>query len=327
MPQPSYLQTLARRAESDLPLLMPPRSVLLSRRESPLSRVDMPLMPELADEVVPVRLPSPDKETVISPQQQFPVAPLREAASLPSRSSTDSDNPPPLSVPSRVELPGEIKTAPVLSEMSFVSSPVQPALQQPGYLAPQPTTSVTQPLQSSDSSAALPDLSAQIPDLAPENSVPQSRSYLQTAARILTSKPSSAHPSVSSAETVAPEVPLAFPSVPSTETVVPEAPATATAVSKVSESVVVLQPLQNNPVAKNTSPNSQNLDLLSHSDRRPSRSPTPPPPANSVHIGTIDIHITPPPTPAIQPVATTPKPVALGPLARGFTSSFGLRQG
>jgi hypothetical protein len=100
-----------------------------------------------------------------------------------------------------------------------------------------------------------------------------------------------------------------------------------TVVSKVSESVVILQPPRNNSVAKSNSPNSQNVDLRSHSDRQASRSPTPPPPANSVHIGTIDIHITPPPTPAIQPVATAPKPVALSPLARGFTSSFGLRQG
>lgn len=48
---------------------------------------------------------------------------------------------------------------------------------------------------------------------------------------------------------------------------------------------------------------------------------------NTVHIGSIDIHITSPPTPPIQSVATTSKPVDLSPLARGFTSSFGLRQG
>ncbi len=50
--------------------------------------------------------------------------------------------------------------------------------------------------------------------------------------------------------------------------------------------------------------------------------------ANTVHIGSIDVHIMPPPLPPVQP--TTPTPAVKSspsPLSRGFTSSFGLRQG
>jgi hypothetical protein len=289
MPKPSYLQTIARRANSDLPVLMPPRSVLPSRRESSLSQVDGPLLPDPADELVPARLPNPGNETVRSSQQPLLVAPLQETA-LPPRSSLDRAPSPPLSVPSRVELPDEIKATPVWSDSSSVNPVVQPP--PPSNPDPQPTTSVPQFLQSSDSVASLP----------------QARSYLQTNARVRTSEPGSPLPSVSSIETV-----------------VSEASTPETATPQVSESVVLLQPPRNHSVAPSTRPNHQNTNLPTPLDQRPLRSLTPP--GNTVHIGTIDIHITPPPTPALQPAATAPKPAALSSLSRGFTSSFGLRQG
>ena len=45
-----------------------------------------------------------------------------------------------------------------------------------------------------------------------------------------------------------------------------------------------------------------------------------------VHIGSVDIHITPAATPIAPPVARTSPPVARTVISRGFTSSFGLRQ-
>lgn len=309
MPQPSYFQTIARRAKSHLPLLMPPRSVLPSRRESPLSQVEVPLMPELPVELRPMQSSSPVKGTTISPQQQFPGTPLQDVAVLPPRSPTDGFNTTPLSLSSGVDLPQEIKAAPVIPEMSSVSPVVKSSLQQPSKLAPQPTTSVTQPLQSSVLSATLPDSSATA-DITQVTSVPKARSYLQTAARTLTPEPGSTVPSPSSAETATLQTTAAETNVPN-----------------VSESVVILQPPRNNPVATISSPDTQNFDLLPPSDRRASHFPIATSTGNTVHIGTIDIHITPPPTPPIQPVATAPKPVSLTPLARGFTSGFGLRQG
>jgi hypothetical protein len=47
---------------------------------------------------------------------------------------------------------------------------------------------------------------------------------------------------------------------------------------------------------------------------------------NRVHIGSVDIHITPAATPIAPPVARTSPPVARTLISRGFTSSFGLRQ-
>lgn len=291
MPQPSYLQTIARRAKSPLPLLMPPRL--------PLSRVDVPLMPELPDESRPVQSSSLVKGTTLSPQQQFPGTPVQEVAVLSPRSLTDGFNTTSPPLPAGGDLPQEIRAAPVSSEMSSVSPVVKSSLQQPNKLALHPTTSVTQTLQSSDLSATLPDSSA-MSDRAQVTSVPKARSYLQTAARIPTSEPNSTFSSVSSTEIDAPDV---------------------------SESRVILQSPRNHAVTKSSNPDNPNIDLRLHSDRRSSRSPTATSTANSVHVGTIDIHITPPPTLPIQPVATAPKPVALSPLARGFTSGFGLRQG
>ena len=50
------------------------------------------------------------------------------------------------------------------------------------------------------------------------------------------------------------------------------------------------------------------------------------PEGSRVHIGSVDIHITPAATPIAPPVARTSPPVARTVISRGFTSSFGLRQ-
>jgi len=47
---------------------------------------------------------------------------------------------------------------------------------------------------------------------------------------------------------------------------------------------------------------------------------------NTVHIGSIDVHIMPPPVAPVQPTKPAVKS-SPSPLSRGFTSSFGLRQG
>jgi hypothetical protein len=49
------------------------------------------------------------------------------------------------------------------------------------------------------------------------------------------------------------------------------------------------------------------------------------PATNGVHIGKVDIHLQPPPLP--QPAVHAVAPPTRGPLALGFVSSFGLRQG
>ena len=48
---------------------------------------------------------------------------------------------------------------------------------------------------------------------------------------------------------------------------------------------------------------------------------------NSVRIGSIDIHISPPPAPVVKPPARPRAPIAAAAMSRGFTSSFGLNQG
>jgi hypothetical protein len=50
------------------------------------------------------------------------------------------------------------------------------------------------------------------------------------------------------------------------------------------------------------------------------------PQRSTIHIGAIDIQITPPPV-APKPAATRPPATSTGSLSRGFTSGFGLRQG
>lgn len=59
----------------------------------------------------------------------------------------------------------------------------------------------------------------------------------------------------------------------------------------------------------------------------PTPSPSLTPKGNTVHIGSIDIHIVPPPTAPPKVTPTVSKPVSTSSLSRGFTSSFGLRQG
>ena len=51
------------------------------------------------------------------------------------------------------------------------------------------------------------------------------------------------------------------------------------------------------------------------------------PKGNNIHIGSIDIQITPPPTPPAKVVPKVSRPALTSALSRGFTSSFGLRQG
>jgi hypothetical protein len=58
----------------------------------------------------------------------------------------------------------------------------------------------------------------------------------------------------------------------------------------------------------------------------PARLGDAPPEGNKVHIGSVDIHITPPATPPPQPAARQSPSVNRTVISRGFTSSFGLRQ-
>lgn len=48
---------------------------------------------------------------------------------------------------------------------------------------------------------------------------------------------------------------------------------------------------------------------------------------NSIRIGSIDIHISPPPAPVVKPPARPRAPITAAAMSRGFTSSFGLNQG
>lgn len=278
MPQSSYLQTIARRGKSHLPVLMPPRS--------PLSRIEVPLMPEVADESIPIQPPSePANRVVVSPQQQPSSTQMKQVPSLLPPSPVDAATTAPAQVPSSIELPQEIQATSVLSKTSSVSPAVQNS-QQKTSLTVQPTTPVTHSIPAPEELAQLPNRSGQSSNFAPVTPVPKPRSYLAKAATSLMLKTSPKVSKVASPQIASPEV---------------------------SESVVILQAPQNDSAR-------QKFD-------RPPRSSTATAQGNTVHIGTIDIHIAPLPTPPIKPVATAPKPVALSPLTRGFTSSFGLRQG
>lgn len=290
---PSYLQTIARRAKIHLPMLMPPRS--------PLSRTEFPLISEPPNEPMPVQPSDPLGATAISTEQHPPTISRREMPSLLPQPPMGAIGSPALSqVPLKVELPNEFKAAPSSSETRSISSVALPSKQHSTHLNPQDAapnvTPEAQPIRSLDRSVQIHD--------APTSSLSQPRSYLQTAARLLTPETLPTLPIVSSAETSVPK---------------------ASDASKVSESVVTLQPPRNNSGSRSTRAESQNINLLARSDLPPSRSQTTNSPANTVHIGTIDIHIAPPPSPPIQPVATAPK--LSSPLARGLTSAFGLRQG
>ena len=264
---------------------------LLMPPRSPLTRADVPLSFDLPSKSISVQPSDSVGRRLFSPEQLWPSVEAGLAAVSP--------------VPLEADRLNEPKAAPVFTEVSSVSSIVLSSPQQPTSLTPPDSTPNPipriQPVQS-------PDRSVQMSDVAPVASDPQPRSYLQKAARILTPEPNLAFSSGSSAQTVAPAVPDKTIAVP-----------------KVSESVVTLQPPRHDSASRSSSVKSQNVDLLPRLDQRPSRTPTTALPANSVHIGTIDIHIASPPP--IQPILTAPKPVNIGPLARGFTSGFGLRQG
>ena len=318
MPQSSYLQTIARRGKSDLPLLMPPRS--------PLSRIESPQTPEVADESIPVQPPSEPANRVVVSSEQQPSIQMKQV-----RSPVDSATTPPARLPSSIEVPQEIQATSVLSQTSSVSPAVQNS-QQKTSLTVQPTTPVTHSIPAPEELSQLPNRSSgQSSNFAPVTTVPKPRSYLAKAATSLMLKTSPKVSKEASPETASPEVSksvvihskvskAASPEIASPEvsesvvihSKVSKAASPEIASPEVSESVVILQVPQNDSARQKF-------------DRPPQSTATAQ--GNTVHIGTIDIHIAPPPTPPIQPVATAPKPVALSPLARGFTSSFGLRQG
>jgi hypothetical protein len=307
MPQSSYLQTIARRGKSPLPVLMPPRS--------PLSRIEVPLTAEVADESIPVQPPSePANRVVVSPQQQ-PSIQMKQV-----RSPVDSATTSPARLPSSIEVPQEIQATSVLSQTSSVSPAVQNSPQKTS-LTVQPTTPVTHSIPAPEELSQLPNRSGQSSNFALVTT-PKPRSYLAKAATSLMLKTSPKVSKAASPETASPEGSESVvihskvskaASPEGSESVVIHSKVSKTASPEVSESVVILQVPQNDSAR-------QKFD-------RPPRSSTATAQGNTVHIGTIDIHIAPPPTPPIQPVATAPKPVAVSPLARGFTSSFGLRQG
>ena len=295
MPQSSYLQTIARRGKSDLPLLMPPRS--------PLSRIESPQTPEVADESIPVQPPSEPANRVVVSSEQQPSIQMKQV-----RSPVDSATTPPARLPSSIEVPQEIQATSVLSQTSSVSPAVQNS-QQKTSLTVQPTTPVTHSIPAPEELSQLPNRSSgQSSNFAPVTTVPKPRSYLAKAATSLMLKTSPKVSKEASPETASPEVSKSVV----IHSKVSKAASPEIASPEVSESVVILQVPQNDSARQKF-------------DRPPQSTATAQ--GNTVHIGTIDIHIAPPPTPPIQPVATAPKPVALSPLARGFTSSFGLRQG
>jgi hypothetical protein len=312
MPQPSYLQTIARRGKSPLPVLMPPRS--------PLSRIEVPLTAEVADESIPVQSPSePANRVVVSPQQQASIQ-MKQA-----RSPVDSATTAPARLPSSIEVPQEIQATPVLSQRSSVSPAVQ-NFQQKTSLTVQPTTPVTHSIPAPEELSQLPTRSGQSSNFAPVTSVPKPRSYLAKAATSLMLKTSPKVSKEASPEIASPEV---------SESVVIHSKVSKEASPEASESVVIHSKVSKAASPEIASPEvsesvvilqvPQNDSARQKFDRPPQSTATAQ--SNTVRIGTIDIHIAPPPTPPIQPVATAPKPVALSPLARGFTSSFGLRQG
>jgi hypothetical protein len=330
MPQSSYLQTIARRGKSPLPVLMPPRS--------PLSRIESPLTAEVAHESIPVQPPSePANRVVVSPQQQ-PSIQIKQV-----RSPVDSATTAPARLPSSIEVPQEIQATSVLSQTSSVSPAVENS-QQKTSLTVQPTTPVTHSLPAPEDLAQLPNRSGQSSNFAPVTTVPKPRSYLAKAATSLMLKTSpkvskAASPEGSESVVIHSKVSKeASPEVSESVVIhskVSKAASPEIASSEVSESVVIHSKVSKAASPEIASPEvsesvvilqvPQNDSARQKFDRPPQSTATAQ--SNTVHIGTIDIHIAPPPTPPIQPVATAPKPVALSPLARGFTSSFGLRQG
>lgn len=259
MPQSSYLQTIARRAKSHLPVLMPPRA--------PLSRLGVPLMSEPPDELPPSESSQPINRATIFSRQTSPAIPQKERPSVPSQPFKD------------------------LPQGTVIPSPqreqANPALLQP--TAPETSASLENSANSAPEDAATqpgksPLSPAQVANSAPASLTSKPRSYLQTTAKISTLETRS----------------------PATEPL---------------ESIVVLQPPDRHVGSEMPAFRPPHANQPS----RPSAAATSQ--ANTVHIGTIDIHIAPPPAPPIQSRVTGPKPAAPASLARGFTSSFGLRQG
>jgi hypothetical protein len=251
MPQSTYLQTIARRGKSPLPVLTPPRS--------PLFRLDAPLMADPPD-------------SAAASESASPISSATGFSRQPSSASSQSAMPSTPLQPSHTLLPEAGLASPQ-------GMGVESGLMQPGSPKP-PETSI----YSASEAAVIPSVSPPLPPTRATHVAPaflpiKPRSYLQTTAQIST-----------------PEL---------------SAPATETLTSR-----VVLRP-----------PDRRGSSETPAKEHLPAELPSHPSPANTVHIGTIDIHIAPPPAPPLQSRAAGAKPAALAPLSRGFASPFGLRQG
>jgi len=320
MPKSSYFQTIARHAKPDSPRLQPPRSLPSRIEVSQLSDFLTPPVFEPLESSVsrlpPVRSLKADPNTISSAQalsspplldeaaQSLPVLIPTFNAASPSRQLATPESPSWEEVTPRDHPSAKSsRSAPTLEDSNektgTIASVPPPVSQLPE------AASVSRVAPSVEQNLAVP-VAGSFPPSA-STPVTQRRSYLQAAIRIAPLELGS----TSSQSSKAAMVPVALIS--------------ETTMTDSSESAVILQP---SPLysSKRTRLGDRDSDMLSQANHRSSQLSNSSPQSNTIHIGTIDIQVVPPPQP-VGAIAPIPKPMRVTPLARGFTSSFGLRQG
>jgi hypothetical protein len=302
MAQLSYLQQIAQRSRGGLPTLVPPRSLLRRAEVLPL--------PVLLAEMSSSPPPAPDisrfdpasNSDLVQPSAPLPPAPASETLTPPHRSNTP---------------PREIAAPTTIQDQSVPIDDVVIAPQKP----PQPihpkdvaTTTRTElvrlnPSTRSDTFRSDPLIPPQPAELNPAAERQESIDELhplrsQTGTdRLLTGRSHSASTPDS--------VPFINAERPALETF----KTTWLSPASVKE--------RDRKEASQILPNL--VTELTSSVSLPS--PISSPQGNSIRIGSIDVQILPPPIPVPQASPSPPKLGHVSPLARGFASSFGLRQG
>lgn len=297
MPQPSYLQQITRRA-SGMPILKPARS--------PLGRTDILPLLEMPEAPVPQQSlplpPSTRQELTADVEEQtsyLTATSVRDSTSISSPPAQHQD-----SIGVTTPSPSASLNRPV--EATFVPSTSQENL----HANPRPIVNPEMPRQTSPDKTVFIDTSEESRPIPGKQTNLQSMVIPQTRER--KPQPEGIEASVGR-----------NPPRPRTET-------------------NALLPVSDNSTATTAqvdfrSPNRPEQESLPQSWlSQPASTPTwstpvatqtELPKGNSIHIGSIDVHIVPPPAVPAKVAPTRAKSGSTSTLSRGFTSSFGLRQG
>lgn len=321
MPQPSYLQQIAYRSNGSLPSLMPPRSPLMRTEAMSLGE-----MPEEQSSVLPIfnslptksellpltpansgeNLPSLNQsvsinsQTELEPKQSIQVNSFAEENTTPKFTSTSSE--------------GEIKT--------IQSVDVSPDLNQINQLSQKVKTDNFNAIKNTPQQEVLsfehtPQNQADdLPIFSPSNLLTNEFDAQQE----LNENESNSQKLASLSSELNFSQPVLSDQVKQENT---------KAVLNQSRKVSAIEPTSRLDFVKSVSSDRFKTELQPKTTVTPSTPPLNLPPSNNIHIGSIDIQITPPPTAPKPPtvVHQVSKPEPKTGLSRGFASSFGLRQG